>query len=686
MWEQIKFNRRRTVLVWIMSGLFFLVMGYIFFLVFGPMLEREYGISRYVVIVLLVGCWIIMSFISFFWGDKLLIKISKAKKVDRTVNPRLFNVVEEMKLAAGLPVVPDVYIMPSLASNAFATGIQMENSAIIVTAGLLSKLNREELQAVIAHETAHILNRDILLLTFLGNMIGSFYVVGALLGSLMLLKSGGVGFGSNRRRRRNRRGAIFTLGGNKRSNNFSGSGLKQNRLRSNQDVAELEVGLPGRFFYLFLTRTRENLADASAARLTRNPGALASALEKIDIEKNRLGEANAVTAPMFIEAPLKDGSTHPPIEQRIKVLRAMTRGASYTDYQKAYRQVTGKTERVIPETTLNEDTRVDIKESAKSSQNSQKETTENDSGDLQNEEARQTIKDLKKEKKAVNYYDCRCGLKIRIPANIEQKKVACPRCGRVFSADVDNSEAGFNTRHFKAINFVKGLDELPEAEINHLEQDEKGNYFYEVKDDEKWESFLCQCDSLIQLSPGFSGSIKKCRDCGLTIEIRYKSDLAEKKSIAEKIGLDKNGNGFVIRGDSWQRFTCICGSLLQLSANQISSHLTCKQCGRKIKIKGKEEAQETKGQKAAEKPKTVDENMDSDEKRTSNESKDGQGLQKKIEESDLELDDDEFVYRRTGEGWESISCVCENAINLSPAFALDSISCKHCDREIRIKD
>jgi heat shock protein HtpX len=121
--------------------------------------------------------WVIWSVVGYFKGDSLILGLSRAKEVTHTVHPQLFNVVKEMQIAASLPATPRIYIIDDPAPNAFATGRKPENSAIAVTTGLLNRLNRTELQGVVAHEMSHILNRDILFLTFAGIMLGSIVLI-----------------------------------------------------------------------------------------------------------------------------------------------------------------------------------------------------------------------------------------------------------------------------------------------------------------------------------------------------------------------------------------------------------------------------------------------------------------------------------------------------------------------------
>ncbi|MFO7526863.1 MAG: M48 family metalloprotease, partial [Ignavibacteriaceae bacterium] len=162
MWELIQSNRQKSILLFIGLGAVLVFSGY----VFGRYYDAGYGGPIGVLIGLAI--WLILSSISYFAGTKILLSISGAKEVTKAVHPQLFNVVEEMKIAANLPHMPKIYIIDEQAPNAFAAGIKTENAVIAVTAGLLGKLNRDELQGVVAHEMAHIINRDVLLMTFAG--------------------------------------------------------------------------------------------------------------------------------------------------------------------------------------------------------------------------------------------------------------------------------------------------------------------------------------------------------------------------------------------------------------------------------------------------------------------------------------------------------------------------------------
>jgi heat shock protein HtpX len=149
-WELIAANKRKSFLLFVGMATLLVTLG--FFIGEATMGQGGGRIG----IIVATGIWVIMSAASVFGGPDLVLKMSHAKPVTADVHPQLFNIVEEMKISAGLPVVPKIYIIDEPAPNAFATGLRPEGSSIAVTAGLLTKLNRDELQGVIAHETSHI--------------------------------------------------------------------------------------------------------------------------------------------------------------------------------------------------------------------------------------------------------------------------------------------------------------------------------------------------------------------------------------------------------------------------------------------------------------------------------------------------------------------------------------------------
>lgn len=399
MWELIQSNRRKSLILFFGMGVLLILIGY----VFGSFYEPESGGVVGVFIAVLL--WIILSTVSYFAGSKILLAVSGAKEVTKEVHPQLYNVVEEMKIAAGVPYFPKIYIIDDPAPNAFATGVKPENSAIAVTSGLLSSLNRYELQGVVAHEMSHIVNRDILLMTFAGVMLGVITIMSDIFF----------------------RGMYFGGGSRYRSRSSSkSSGQGQVIVMILAIVLAILGPILAQLFYFAISRKREYLADASAARLTRYPEGLANALEKIANSTHKLRSANKVTAPMYIVNPLKrEGmkladltSTHPPISERIKILRALQQGVSYKDYQKVFEMIHGKREKIIPDSALKESIPVTP---VLGLTNADK--------DFNPVDAKREANDAVMKLNDYKFINCSCGVRIKIPPDYNQPAVVCPRCG-----------------------------------------------------------------------------------------------------------------------------------------------------------------------------------------------------------------------------------------------------------------
>lgn len=247
----------------------------------------------------------IMIWASYYYSDKIVIASVGAHPVDRYQDPYLINVVEGLSIAAGLPKPPACYIMESPALNAFATGRNPENAAIVVTRGLLQRLNRQELEGVIAHEMSHIRNYDTLIMT----------IAAVLVGGVTMLANW-----------------VFRWmwwGGGHRSRRSEGGGGGAAILLIIALILLILSPILVNLMRLALSRNREYLADASAVQLTRHPDGLISALMKISNDDNEIEGATKATAHLFIHNPLKAPdfsalfSTHPPIEKRIAALRKM---------------------------------------------------------------------------------------------------------------------------------------------------------------------------------------------------------------------------------------------------------------------------------------------------------------------------------------------------------------------------
>ncbi len=325
MWEQIRSNRLRSSVLVIFMAVLLLAIGYIIGLYF---MDNAIG---GLIIAFIV--WAIMSLVAFFEGDSILLGISGARKISKADSPQLYNVVEEMSIASGLPKIPDIYIVNDRALNAFATGRNPDKAAVTVTSGLLEALNRDELQGVVAHEIGHIKNRDVLLMTISSVMLGAIVIISTYATRVMF------------------------WGGGRRSNNREGGGAFQIILLVVGLVLLILAPLFAQLIYFAISRKREYLADASSALYTRYPEGLASALEKLGSSSVPVKSANKATAPMYINEPFGKKqslnswmSTHPPIADRVRVLRSMG-GNSFTDYEKAYSQ-THKGKGIMPKSAL----------------------------------------------------------------------------------------------------------------------------------------------------------------------------------------------------------------------------------------------------------------------------------------------------------------------------------------------
>ena len=400
MWELIQSNRRKSLVLFISLGITLLLLGYFFGGAYYP-----YG-GGYIGIFFAFIIWGILSLISYFSGSKILLAVSGAKEVTKEVHPQLFNVVEEMKISAGLPAMPKIYIINDAAPNAFATGIKPENSVVAVTAGLLARLNRDELQGVVAHEVSHIVNRDILFMTFAGIMLGSIVLI-----SEVFLRS-----------------LWFSGGGRYSSRSSKSSGQGQIIIMVIAIVFAILAPILAQLLYFAISRKREYLADASAVRYTRYPEGLASALEKISENTIDLKTANKVTAPMYIVNPLKPKgqklsdltSTHPPISERIRILRSIAGGANYVNYQSAFDRVKRSKSKIIPVSGLADSSVIGLKVAAPLTA---------DVG--LNKETHREMGNIMMKVNDYSFINCVCGLKIKVPPNFGKNEITCPRCGRV---------------------------------------------------------------------------------------------------------------------------------------------------------------------------------------------------------------------------------------------------------------
>jgi heat shock protein HtpX len=397
MWQQIRSNQTRSVFLVIGMGLLLALLGYFLGLYF-------FGSGTGGLFIALI-IWGIMSLVGYFQGDSILLTVSRAKKIAPDDHPRLYNVVEEMKIASGLNKMPDIYIMDDPALNAFATGRDPKRATVAVTSGLLQKLNRDELQGVVGHEMAHVKNRDVLLMAMCAVLLGTIVVL-AWYASRFLIFGG--------------------MGRTRRSTSSGGSG-GQIIILAVAIILMILAPIFAQLIYLALSRRREYLADASSALYTRYPEGLASALEKLAGSTDQLKSANKATAPMYIINPFrKQGmsadnltSTHPPISERIRILRAMA-GASYEDYSTAYQQVLHTDKTFIPAAAAAAAGTVALRAAQPEAPEKLEEV----------QRARETTNALWNVHK-YKTITCACGTKLRLPPTYKLPEVKCPHCGRI---------------------------------------------------------------------------------------------------------------------------------------------------------------------------------------------------------------------------------------------------------------
>ncbi len=400
MWELIRANKRNSIVLMVLMAVVLLLLGFVIGLAFFGTEGGLFGL------MIAMAIWIVLALISLSSGDKILLAASKATPVTHDVHPQLFNVVEEMKIAAGLPAMPKIYIINDRAPNAFATGRNPKSASVAVTAGLLARLNRDELQGVIAHEISHILHRDILFVTLAGIMLGSIVLLSQVFLRGMFYSSM---TGSRRR---------YSGGG-------KGGGQAQLVMLIVAILVAILAPIMAYLLYFALSRRREYLADAGAARLTRYPEGLASALEKIANDPApQLASVNKVTAPMYIVNPFKRKkqmklsdltSTHPPISERIKILRNITHGASFKDYSDAFSSVT-HSKTIIPPAAITKE-EIALREAGVKAKKEQRTKAQV-----------HQVGDIMRRVNQFIFLTCVCGLKLKIPPNFKGDNVTCPRC------------------------------------------------------------------------------------------------------------------------------------------------------------------------------------------------------------------------------------------------------------------
>jgi heat shock protein HtpX len=296
LWTQKDSNIRKT---WFLMTTFFIVVMSV-----GWVFSRAFGNPGILVVAVLFS--IGMSFFSYWYSDKIVIATTGARPITREEAPELYHVVENLSITAGLPM-PRIYMVQSAQPNAFATGRNPEHAVVAVTSGILERLNKTELEGVLAHELSHVGNRDMLVSTVVVVLVGFLQIL-----SDMFMRSLWWGRLGGDRDRGNSQAIFLVIG----------------------IALSILAPLAAILIQLAISRKREYLADASGALLTRYPEGLASALEKIAADNTPMRQATHATAHLWLDDPYQGKKnhtswltklfmTHPPIEDRIKILRGM---------------------------------------------------------------------------------------------------------------------------------------------------------------------------------------------------------------------------------------------------------------------------------------------------------------------------------------------------------------------------
>ncbi len=412
--------------------------------------------------------WFVLWLTALGAGDDIVLATTKAHAIKKEDAPQLWNVVEEMTIAAGLPKMPRVYLIDDPALNAFAVGRRPEKAALAVTSGLLKRLNRDELQGVIGHEIGHIRNLDIRFMTLATVMMGAI----VLLAELFL------------------RGLWYGGGGRRSSKDSGGAAVI---LLIVAILLAILAPVAAQLLYFACSRRREYLADASSARFTRFPEGLASALDKISGQAGRLEVSKAV-APLCIVNPLEGHSllhllsTHPPTAERISILRKMA-GAGWASYETAFQQVHGRGGRCISDATVQSDSPVEIRPPSAL-------TDPAAAADDATQRAQQVGR-LLDQVTGFAIIGCSCGLRLKLPPGYKADQVTCPRCGKVHAVPSVGSPAA-------RAGATGGTRPEP------MRYRRRGT---------GWETITCRCGHTLQLSPSFVGRELTCPKCRGTIQI-----------------------------------------------------------------------------------------------------------------------------------------------------------------------
>lgn len=396
MFSLIRSNQRKSAILIVLMGALFLLIGY----GVAGWVDPGAGLMGLAVAFVL---WLILLLVSLAGGERMLMAQAGGREIVKADAPQLFNIVEEMTIAAGLAQPPRIFIIDSTIPNAFAVGRNERRAAVGVTTGLLARLDRDELQGVVAHEIAHIKHRDTLFMTIAATTLGAVIIIA----DLFL------------------RGLRFQAAASRRNSKENAAGFLVILVLSL--VFAVIAPLLARLLYFACSRRREYLADAGAAQFTRYPEGLASALEKIAGAQQPDTPSSRVLEPLYIISPQaahaeRAGwfSTHPATSERIRILRSMGGMASLSAYEAAFGKLkAGKS-------VLGSLAATDPSAAARPASSAPP--------PLPLPVGWRAARGVLHEADDARIVDCSCGLRMRIPPAWQGADITCPRCGRIHPA------------------------------------------------------------------------------------------------------------------------------------------------------------------------------------------------------------------------------------------------------------
>lgn len=517
MWELIRANQRRSTILLIVMLLLLLGVGWLIGAVVAPWVvavsaasgQPDRDVPPLAMVDFAAGSlgmavafalWLVQAFVAYFFGGKLLLAVSGARKIEKADHPQLFNVVEEMCIASQLPRVPDVYIIDDDSMNAFATGRDPMHSAVAVTSGLLARMNRDQLQGVIAHEISHIKHCDVLYMTMVSIMVGTIVLLCEAFFRVTRAMADTSRYSS--RSRKGGGGAFILV------------------LFLVALVLYLIAPLLAQMVYFAISRRREYLADAGGAIYTRYPEGLASALELLGGQREPMARVSKATAPMFITNPFGGKmslmmSTHPPIEERVKILRSMgglVRGSgevSYAAYERAYESAKGG-RRILPASAMGL-AAAPLRETP---------AAETEDPRVRQREVGDLVRTLNK----FRFLPCACGVRVKVPDGYQKVEIACPRCGsrlhvgsaveedavRVATPAATSPPPVAPARNATPARRIPTAKPKAGSGVNqpplHFQRRGGG-----------WESVRCSCGTIRNIAPSFTAPEVACSGCGRTL-------------------------------------------------------------------------------------------------------------------------------------------------------------------------